>query len=107
MTPPGFIEFGRDPEQASGQNAVCRWTHTIDDESEWSLQSYFDHTERDWLAMGLGEKRNTVDVDFCHHFPLADRHKVTWGLQYRNTGDSIRNVPFSRVHAGRTEYQSV
>ena len=94
MTPPTFIQSGSDPEQASGQNIVCRWTHKIDDESEWSLQSYFDHTERDWLEMDFGEKRNTADVDFCHHFPLADRHKMTWGLQYRNTGDKIRNAPF-------------
>jgi iron complex outermembrane receptor protein len=94
LTPPDFLQGLVDAEQASGQNLLWRWTHTLGEASEWSFQSYYDHTERDWLLWGCRENRSTFDVDFYHRFPLGQRHSLTWGCGYRNTSDELGNAPF-------------
>jgi iron complex outermembrane receptor protein len=94
-------------EDVTGGNILTRWTHTIDDESDWALQLYFDRTERRFNynpAFLAFEDRNTFDVDFQHRFPIADRHALIWGLGYRNTADETGFTPWiaSMTPPGRT-----
>jgi len=71
---------------ASGGNVLARWNHTLLNGSSASLQVYYDGYDR--VERGLGEIRNTVDVDFQHHWSLNSRHNVVWGGGYRVTSDS-------------------
>jgi iron complex outermembrane receptor protein len=66
-------------------NVLGRWDHTLSNGST-SLQVYYDGYNR--VERGLGEIRNTVDVDFQHHLTLASRHNIVWGAGYRVTGDN-------------------
>ncbi|MEK6233239.1 MAG: TonB-dependent receptor, partial [Planctomycetales bacterium] len=78
-----------------GSHVLARWTHKIDDEREWSVQTYYDRTERDAVfpALVLGNDRDTIDVDFQYQFPMGPCHQVVCGFGYRYTDDLIRNTP--------------
>jgi iron complex outermembrane receptor protein len=64
-----------------------RWDHTLSNGSGTSLQVYYDGYHR--VERGLGEIRNTVDVDFEHHLTLGARNNIVWGGGYRVTSDDV------------------
>jgi len=88
------IRIQDDDARVVGGDALFRWTRTLDDTSAWSLQAYYDRTERHYLAEGFREDRDTVDLDFHHRFQLGCRHSVVWGCGYRNTSDRLRTDGF-------------
>ena len=83
-----------DDSQVRGGNALLRWSRSIDEETDWALQFYYDRTSREAIVSDFLEDRDTIDLDFQHHFPLAQDHSFIWGFGYRNTKDSIRSAPF-------------
>ena len=67
--------------RSTGENALLRWRHVTDNDSDWTLQAYYDNfTLNDPNLFGLAR---THDVDFQYHF-VADRHSITWGASFRN-----------------------
>jgi len=56
------------------------WNHRYSDQSDTTLQISFDRYRRDDV---LREARNTVDIDFAHHFRWGERQDVVWGVGYR------------------------
>jgi iron complex outermembrane recepter protein len=91
---------------ASGDNLLGRWTRVLSDESDLSLQSYFDQTHlKDPIppltvggmqftpAGNLYDDLTTYDADFQHRFQLAARHRIVWGLGFRHTHDAVINAP--------------
>ena len=68
-------------------NVLGRWDHTLSNGSGTSLQVYYDGYDR--RERGIGERRNTVDVDFQHHLTLGSRNNIVWGGGYRVTSDRI------------------
>ena len=75
----------------SGGNLLGRWRQRVDQATDWSLQAYYDHTERDEPT--FSEIRNTVDIDFQRRTRITPRHELTWGLGWRWMGNSIDTVP--------------
>ena len=91
---------------ASGQNILGRWTRTLSDDSDLTLQSYIDQTHLadpfPSLSAGaltlsppgiLYDDLTTYDVDFQHRFSIGTRNRVVWGLGYRLTHDSVIAAP--------------
>jgi iron complex outermembrane recepter protein len=85
----------------SGGNVLGRWTHRIDDTSNFVLRAYYDNTHRN--DPSYRDDLNTFDLDFQHQFDFASAHQFIWGLNYhltenRNVGKGIFNVDpdFSR-----------
>lgn len=72
-----------------GANILTRWNHSFSENSDFSLQLYYDRTDRDYWV--VGEKRDTFDADFQHRFQLGGRQEIIWGLGYRLTCDKMRN----------------
>jgi iron complex outermembrane receptor protein len=69
-------------ENQTGDNLLMRWRHFFDEDSEWTLQTYYDMWSRgNSLQM---ETVKTFDVDFQYRFPLTDRQKITCGAEFRN-----------------------
>ena len=68
-------------------NVLGRWDHTLSNGSGTSLQVYYDGYDR--VDRGVGEIRNTVDVDFEHHLTLGARNNMVWGGGYRVTSDDV------------------
>jgi iron complex outermembrane recepter protein len=79
-----------DTFDVNGGNLLARWTHTISADSSWAVQGYYDRTYRD--AAIFREARDTLNIDFQHRFPVLSWNGVMWGLEYRWTGDKVRDV---------------
>ncbi len=82
-------------ESVGGGNIVGRWTHTISDEADTSLQAYYDRTHLSFPYGPLGtliDDLNTYDLDFQNRFGLGARNKFVWGLGYRFTDEGERNA---------------
>jgi iron complex outermembrane receptor protein len=106
-----FYEGHEDQQSAgtnetSGGNILGRWTRTLSDESDLSLQSYFDQTHladpvSPLLIGGMQfspagtfyDDLTTYDVDFQHRFRLDARNRIIWGLGFRHTHDADINAP--------------
>jgi len=85
--PPGGSNYQADNNvDVRGLNILTRWTRKYSDDSDMTLQFYYDRTER--YAIQLGESRDTFDIDFQRRFQLAENHNLIWGLGYRHTGDN-------------------
>ncbi len=81
---------------ASGGNILGRWSHTISDDSDTSLQLYYDRTHlydpisnQFGTANILKDDLDTYDLDFQHRFRLGERHRFVWGVGYRFTHDEL------------------
>jgi len=61
------------------------WTHRQSERSDTSLQVSFDRYRRN---DALRETRNTLDLDFSHHFRWGSRQDVVWGVGYRYSSSS-------------------
>ncbi|MEO5804297.1 MAG: TonB-dependent receptor [Verrucomicrobiota bacterium] len=76
----------------SGGNLLSRWSHTFSDESDMSLQFYYDRTHRR-IPGTFAENLDTYDVDFDHRFALGNRNQIIWGVGYRFTRNKVQNSP--------------
>ncbi len=85
-----FRELRMADDSIRGENSILRWTHTIDDETDWSLQLYYDRTERRLERAGLNEDRDTYDLDYQIRW-RDQNHRLIAGLGYRLTEDENNN----------------
>ena len=88
-TPYSFVNSER--ELTNGADVLGRWTHTIDKDSSWTLQAYWDNARRDSTNDIVHFGWNIYDVDFQHNFKLGDRQQIVWGMGYRLT-DSVQEA---------------
>ena len=92
--------------RVTGGNILGRWSHAFSEDSEMSLQFYYDRTHLAtpvpafvlnsivFAPSGtLKDDLDTYDVDFQHHFSVGARNHLVWGLGYRFTDDTVRNSP--------------
>lgn len=92
----------------NGNNVLGRWSRTFSENSNLSLQLYYDRTYLDQPvpesrtedntfvlapAGTLKDNLDTYDVDFQHGFSLGKRNKIVWGLGYRYTHNEVENAP--------------
>jgi iron complex outermembrane recepter protein len=76
-------------EYNSGAHLLERWTHSFSEDSQLTLQAYFDHVQQE-DGFGL-EVRNTSDVEFQDRFAVGARNDIVWGAGYRYI--DIENTP--------------
>ncbi|MBI2496979.1 MAG: TonB-dependent receptor, partial [Opitutae bacterium] len=90
-----------DRGRAAGGNILGRWTRAFADDTEITLQIYYDRTH---LAVPfpssgsipagvLKDDLDTFDFDLQHGFRWGGRHHFVWGLGYRFTHDKVENAP--------------
>jgi iron complex outermembrane receptor protein len=90
-----------DDARLSGANLLGRWSHVSSDDSDMSLQAYYDHTHLSLPRPASGltpagvftDDLDTYDLDFQHHFRLTAHQQVVWGLGYRFTHDVVGAAP--------------
>ena len=99
--------------EMSGGNLLGRWTHTRPDDSELSLQLYYDRTHLfqtvppsafSAVAGRLKDDLDTYDLDFQHRFFVGERHQVVWGFGYRHTHDEVVNAPGLAFEPARLDH---
>jgi iron complex outermembrane recepter protein len=95
----GIVTGGRASTQ--GHNLLGRWTQTLSDRSDLSLQVYWDKTHLSLPtppvvfapAGNFADDLDTYDVDFQHRFQWGEHNRFVWGLGYRLTQDVVQNSP--------------
>jgi iron complex outermembrane recepter protein len=68
-----------------GGYLLARWTHTSA-ASELKVQSYFDRREH---KENFPKTLTIIGLDVQHRIMSVDRHDIVWGVDYRQTRDSI------------------
>jgi iron complex outermembrane receptor protein len=78
---PGTIELG-------GGNLTGRWTHTFSENTDVSVQVYYDRTHR--LVPGsFAEDLDTYNADVQYSTRLAAKHQIVSGFGYRASKDDV------------------
>ena len=80
-------------ERSNGANVLGRWTHQVDKDSSWSLQTYWNYVERDSFDNILNLRWGTYDLDFQHNFSIGERQKFNYGLEYRYNDSFLGPIP--------------
>lgn len=103
---------GGEPTDLGGGNLLGRWTHLFDDDSEMTLQFYYDRTNLSQYMSGLlvpdgrfNDRLETYDLDFQHRFEVAERHRIVWGLGYRRIHDVADNIAAFSLVPDRIDHE--
>src|SRR5947207_13225011 len=88
-----FGQLNAGDAAADGGNVLGRWTRTLSNTSNFKLQFFYDHTQRNIPGL-FSEGLNTYDIDFQHRLAVRSRHDVVWGLNYRSNHDHVGNSAF-------------
>ncbi len=72
----------------NGGNLLLRWNRTLQDDSNFSAQLFYDHTVKSSI-----EESSIYDLDWQHSFSLSNQHEIIWGLGYRQVNISLENSP--------------
>jgi iron complex outermembrane recepter protein len=62
-------------------NLLGRWNHTFNEDSDFSVQMYYDYLSADHGTAAFDQ--NAVDFDARDRFMLGKRNEITWGAGYR------------------------
>ncbi len=89
-TPPFSFNYPHDNENF-GLNLNGRWTRKISEESELTVQSYYDDFQH--VDSGVIEQRTTFNFEIQHNFPLGERQNLMWGAGFRYTRDHLTGSP--------------
>lgn len=76
---------------ARGDNFLVRWNHITSGNSGFQLQTYYDHTWRDF-GNGFTEDLKTYDIDWQHRYQLGKRHILTYGFGFRLMDHKVTNL---------------
>ncbi|MDD1622698.1 MAG: TonB-dependent receptor [Methylococcaceae bacterium] len=87
---PPFNTIYNVDDHADGANLLARWEGNLSDGSEVMLQGYYDCVN--FVAPGLSDDQNMLDIDFQHRLHPSASHDLMWGANYRyihsTTGNS-------------------
>ena len=76
-------------------NVLTRWNHRVNDDSDFSLQFYYDYQQ---IGEGIDrDKQHTADIDFNDRFMIGKRNAVSWGLGYRFINTDYLPTPIGRM----------
>lgn len=89
-----------------GQNLLGRWTRPLANQSEMSVQLYWDRTHRQ-IPGSISEILNIYDFEFQHRLPLGERNRLIWGAGYRYMHDDVANAPAIAFLPGRRDLHLV
>lgn len=65
----------------------AKWTRSLSDTSQISLQAFETHTQR--IEDGIDARDSTSDIEFQDSFALGARNSILWGIEGRSITDRI------------------
>lgn len=89
--PGGPLDLDR--VRSDGANLTARWQRQLADGGDVAVQAYLDHTVRESPPL-FSERLTTADLQFQHTLPVAGRHGLMWGANYRQTRDRVGNTQY-------------
>ena len=69
----------------------AKWTRTLSDTSQISLQVFGTHTQR--IEDRMDARENTFDVELQHSFTVGPRNSILWGLESRTVQNRVLGTP--------------
>jgi iron complex outermembrane receptor protein len=78
--------------ELSGANLLGRWEGRRDG-GDWSVQAYYDHTERD-VPPFFRERLELLDLQLQQTLRPQPAHTLVWGAQYRLGRDRLENSAY-------------
>lgn len=100
---PPYQSIADDIEEANGYFAQLAWSHQLQNNSEMTLQVYYDHSQRDGILYDRFTV-DTIDLDIQHAFRAGVRHDIVWGLGYRmNDDETVNGSNLSMLPTERTQ----
>ena len=94
--PPFAVDF-RDKEINRNSNVLFRYSRTIDEDTDWALQMYYDRVDRTFDIDTFENVRDTYDIDFQHRFSPWEAHSIVWGLGWRHYDQRTRTTDPGQV----------
>ena len=91
------------PTDLFGANILSRFDFLQSEASKFSLQVYYDRTERKRVL--IKEDRDTVDLDLQHTLRFGPVNELTWGAGYRFLHDQAASTDptFVMIPTSRSE----
>jgi iron complex outermembrane receptor protein len=80
--PPLYSKVSTVKTRANGGNILSRWTRSLADDAEFSMQLYYDRSTRD-TPLVFNLTHDIVDVDLLHRFQWGGMHETAWGGSFR------------------------
>ncbi|MGZ3158783.1 MAG: TonB-dependent receptor plug domain-containing protein [Burkholderiaceae bacterium] len=77
----------------SGANLTTHWSHSLNDGSSFSVQAYYDRTERT-VPPTFSEKLDILDLQVQHSLRPIGPHALIWGASYRYAMDNVTNSQY-------------
>ena len=71
-----------DDMKVQGNNLIVKWTKQYSDNSELSIQTYYDSIDREEEI--FEESHDTYDLELQHRYVFSDHHEFIWGMGYRH-----------------------
>ena len=97
LTVPPYSEPLEGAVYNTGENVLARYRHVADEDSDWTLQMYYDNYERDSDILNT-ERAKTLDVDLEYRFRLTDCQRITCGAGYRHIDMDCPSLePFTTI----------
>ena len=85
---PAFSRTVDEDVEMRGGHLLLRWSHRLSDESDFSLQFFYDHFQRDETVVKM--TIDTLDLEFQHRLALPFDQDIVWGFGYRYWFDDFR-----------------
>ncbi|MGV3772561.1 MAG: TonB-dependent receptor plug domain-containing protein [Verrucomicrobiales bacterium] len=96
-----FTRVSVEKAEVSGGHFISRWQHQFSERTDFSLQAYYDHVERDNIY--LNAVIDTFDLDFQNRMALGERNELLWGAGYRLVSDELLGSYSSTYHPERRD----
>jgi iron complex outermembrane receptor protein len=104
LTPP-YETLNITDNHNRGGHALARWTHTVSDDQEFSLQAYYDRSVHQ--EFGVEVRQDTFDLEWQHRFKPIARNEIVWGAGYRYLPDELSTGPSINWIDSKTHHQLV
>jgi iron complex outermembrane receptor protein len=89
LTPP-FVAVPADTFHVGGGDVLGRWTHVVDENNTYFVQTYYDQIQR--TSPFLDIRIDTWDIQFQQNLKHAGNRTFTWGAGYRLISDDYPSV---------------
>jgi iron complex outermembrane receptor protein len=86
VTPPYSPISENITQKNSGGDVLTRWDQKLSSLQDISLQAYYDFKALTLPYVADTQEKN-LDLEFEHRIHLFQRNEISWGLDYRVTGD--------------------
>jgi iron complex outermembrane receptor protein len=94
LTPPYEVPL-EGAVRNTGENVLARYRHVYDENSDFTMQTYFDNFERVSTVLN-SELVKTFDLELQYRFLLTERQQITCGAGYRYIQENCPSVdPFT------------